>query len=284
MKKYSMEMGKFILFVSVPLTVLVVLVSLTGVFTPDFYHQETLNWQAQSVGQDLINLVVISPVLLISAFMSFKGKTIAKLIWGGTVLYLTYTFLLYCFDVHFNQLFLWYCWCLGLSFYSSVLLFHYTHTWKVEITNPMSVRTIVIFFFIISILFYGLWLAEVIPAMEQGGTPKSVQDAGLLTNGVHVIDLAIFLPAIFVTALLMLKSNMIGLVLAPMLLTFFILMNITIGSLNVIMNIKGVASNDTLTIIMILLTLVSTVFLVWYVRSIKILLPLAPRIQTEATG
>ena len=110
--------GKVILTSSVILSLLVIAVSLTGLLYPGFYAQETANWQAQTYGQDLIDLVLVVPTLLIAAALLFRGNKNALLVWGGAIIYLLYTFVIYCFSVHFNRLFLLYCFTLGLSFYS----------------------------------------------------------------------------------------------------------------------------------------------------------------------
>ena len=52
-------------------------------------------------------------------------------------------------------------------------------------------------------------------------------------------------------------------------LTFFILMDITIGMLVVVMKMKGVESNLALTVIMSVFALISLALLIWYFRSVK---------------
>ena len=41
-----------------------------------------------------------------------------------------------------------------------------------------------------------LWLSELIPASLSGEVPKSVTDAGLWVNPIHVLDLAVLLPGL----------------------------------------------------------------------------------------
>src|SRR5262245_26042156 len=102
---------------SLPLAAVVIACSLAGMLTPGFYEKETPNWQAQSYGQDLVDLFLIVPALLVTAVAGRKNEK-SFLVWGGVVLYVAYTFVLYCFDVHFNSLFFFYCIALGLSFYA----------------------------------------------------------------------------------------------------------------------------------------------------------------------
>ena len=263
--------GKIILALSLPLSILIIIVSCVGLSTPGFYSTETLNWQAQSIGQDMIDLFLITPCLLITSILSYRNNRTATMIWGGVVLYLTYTFVTYCFDIHFNKLFVLYCVCLGLSFYSLMyfLFTHHKENSKEYFENKPVVRFIGIYFLIISALFYFLWLSEIIPAIIQNTIPKSIVETGLFTNAVQVIDLSVFLPGIFITGISLLKRISFGLILVPIILTFFVLMDISIGTLAVVMKMKGVESNLVLTVIMGVLALLSLVLLIWYFKSIK---------------
>lgn len=267
---------KTIFLLSLLLSFLIIIASCVGLFTPNFYAAETLNWQAQSVGQDMIDLFLITPCLLITSVLAYNNNKTAALIWGGVVLYLTYTFTLFCFDVHFNKLFLIYCICLGLSFYLTLYFIFTQHQAiiKINLEHKSAIRFTGIYFLIISVLFYVLWLAEIIPASIQNSPPKSLTETGLLTNGVHVLDLSVILPGIFITGIFLLKRISLGFVLTPIILTFFILMDITIGMLALVMDMKGVESNLMLTAIMFALALVSLAMLVWYLKSMKTILTL----------
>jgi len=263
--------NRIIILLSLPLAALVVAVSCIGFFTPNFYSAETLNWQAQSVGQDTIDLFLIVPCLVITSILSYRNNRRATIVWGGVVLYLTYTFLLYCFDVHFNKLFIVYCLCLGLSFYSFMLFLftNYREENKNYVVDNSFVDVAGIYFILISIVFYSLWLSEIIPSIMLNTIPPSVVDAGLFTNGVHVIDLSILLPGIFIVGVFLRKRKPYGFVLAPMILTFLILMDMTIATLAVIMKMKGIESNLMLTVVMSMLTLTSTALLILFLKSMN---------------
>ncbi len=266
-----MNIRRAILFSSLSLAALIIIVSCVGLLSPGFYSAETLNWQAQSMGQDLIDLFLITLCLIITSILTYRNIRTATLIWGGVMLYLTYTFALYCFDVHFNKLFILYCLCLGLSFYSFLyfLSTHYKEN-KGPFKNTPLIRFIGIYFITIALLFYFLWLSEIASAIIHNAVPKSTTDAGLFTNGVHVLDLAIILPAIFISGIFLLKRMSLGLILAPVILTFFVLMDVTIAALSYIMKFKGVESNLTVTAIMGLLSLFSLALLISFFRNMKV--------------
>lgn len=261
--------NKTILYLSLPLIVLISIASIVGLLMPEFYAAETANWQAQCMGQDLINLFLLVPCLLITSILAFKNNRIASLIWAGTMLYLVYTFVIYCFAVHFNSLFIVYCFCLGLSFYSVIYFLYafnnYVRKEKIEV-KPVD-RYVGFYFIIISLLFYFLWLSEIIPAIFLDQIPGSVIEAGLFTNAVHVIDLAVILPAIFMAGVFLLKGKPLGIIFAPVFLSFFILMDITIGTLTVIMNAKGVSTELSVATIMTLLSLFSLMLLILFFRN-----------------
>ena len=60
-----------ILWLSLPLAAIVIFVSVTGLATPGFYAAETPNWQAQSYGQDLADLFLVTPALIISSIYAY---------------------------------------------------------------------------------------------------------------------------------------------------------------------------------------------------------------------
>jgi hypothetical protein len=263
--------SKIVLYTSFILAALVIYVSSVGLFTSGFYAAETVNWQAQSVGQDMVDLFLISPCLLLSAVFVYRNNRSAFMIWGGTVLYLTYTFALYCFDVHFNKLFVLYCLCFGLAFYSTLYFLFTQYRWSLDrhFERNAVTRMMAIYLVGIAVLFYFLWLSEIIPSTMQNTIPMSVVETGLFTNGVHVLDLAIILPAIGMTGVLIWKGLSLGFILAPMFLSFFVLMDITIGTLAYVMYRKGIEDNFDLTMIMGVLTILSLGLLVWYFKKWK---------------
>ena len=52
--------------ITVLLSVLISAVSLAGMFSEGFYAKEAFNWQIQALGQDEIDLFIITPVLLVT--------------------------------------------------------------------------------------------------------------------------------------------------------------------------------------------------------------------------
>ena len=61
--------GKSVFYFTIPTALLVIATSVGGLFFGNTYSRETLEWLGQAVGQDLVDLVLLVPTLLISALL-----------------------------------------------------------------------------------------------------------------------------------------------------------------------------------------------------------------------
>jgi len=256
---------KTIIGTSLLIGALVALISLVGIYAPDFYSRETSNWQIQAAAQDIIDLVMVVPALMVAALLTFSNKKAASALWSGVLLYLVYTLAIYCFDVHFNSLFPVYCLLFGIVGYAFLYSLLGIIQESIEPTG-LVFKIIGLYFIVVSVLFYLLWLSEIIPAAWMNTVPQSLVEVGLPTNPVHVLDLAFVLPGIFVVGLLILKKRPIGITLAPVVLTFFILMDITIAAIMVMMVRNGFEGSYAIAIFMALLAILSLGLLTWYIQ------------------
>ena len=137
-------------------------------------------------------------------------------------------------------------------------------------SEKVPVKTVGIYLIILSGLFYLLWLSEIIPAIFSNATPATIIETGLLVNPVHALDLSVVLPGFMIVGTLLIKKNPLGLLLAPVVLTFCILMDITIGTLMIVMNMRGIETDSSLTVIMGLLALFTLGLLVWFLKSLQL--------------
>ncbi len=248
---------------SLPLSAGIAISSWISMARPDFYHAETLPWQIQSKGQDIVDLFIAVPALLLTSLLVFRGYRQAMIVWAGVNLYLFYTYLIYCFDVHFNSLFLLYCLNLGLSFYSLVYVGPVLARNAIKIPEVRSgmIKTTSVYFIALGAGFYMLWLSQIVPWIGSGEIPQPLAALNLPTNPVHVIDLSLFLPAILLVGWLGLKKDRVGILLAPTMLTFLALMSLTIALLNYMLSHADPATGPGITWAMSGLTVFSLILL-----------------------
>lgn len=262
--------SKYALALTLPLAILVAATSIYALITPNFYRLETEDWVKQSTAQDVVDLFLVLPVLMIAGLFVHRGERLAEPMWGGSLLYLIYTFIIYCFNIHFNQLFLVYVGALGISVWAFIYFIRQQQRMQTipSLSSTRIARVVSIYFIAVAIIFYALWLADVIQALAAGRPSNSLVAAGLTTNPVHVLDLSVVLPGIFITGLLLYRQHPIGLMLTPVILVFFMLMDITIAIIFMAQQ-KESMSNLPGTIVMSLLTVWSLVALLWFLKNGK---------------
>jgi len=242
--------------------------SLGGLLLGNLYSQETSAWYVQCIGQDTVDLAVIVPSLLLSALFMRKGSRPALFVWLGTTLYTIYTFFIYCFSVHFNDLFLVYCAVLGLSVYAMITTMAAIDfsVLRSRFDEKKSGRLASTYLFALAVLFGLLWLREIIPPMFQNEVPQAVKETGLPTNPVHVLDLSIVLPGFIIASVLLKRKHPFGYLFVPAFLVFATLMDVTIGALVLMMKLRGMEAEYAMIGVFALLALATILIFVDLVK------------------
>ena len=273
MEKINSQLGKDrnFLYFTVPVVILMAICSAIGIWQQNLYFRETTDWLAQCVGQDISNLFFVAPILLLSALYAARGNRMAKIIWIGAMITNIYSYVIYCFAVHFNYLFLVYCIILGLSNFSVIYFFvnYLKEDFKSWFTEKVPTKTIGIFLIFISIMFAFLWLSGDLPAVLKNNVPENIIETGLITNTVHVLDYTFYLPLIFIAGFMLIKKKNLGYLLAPMIIVFAIITNVNIISLMVVAKYKNVPSDTGLIIGFGIFTVIYCLFLWSMLRKLK---------------
>ncbi len=262
------------LFLSFPLAILVGYAAAMGAFDPNIYEQDAPAYAIQGIGQDFATLIVAVPVLIISAVLAWRGSTRALLVNLGVQTYLFYSYSMYAITIHFNSLFLVYCFSMGLSFYGLVGIianFDKAELSKFILSSPKEKaisRSMAGLLFFTAAIFSFLWLSDIIPHLLAGTTPLSLAEIGLPANMVHVIDLSILLPALILSAIWLLKKQAHGFLFAPIIIVFGFFMAIALVSMVVFMVQDGWTSDFTPAIIFTVLAIFNGAFGYNYLKAI----------------
>lgn len=153
---------------------------------------------------------------------------------------------IYAFDIRFNALFLVYVAVLGLSIYALIGGIATIDLVRVKAAfgSRAPVRSTWIVLVVVAVMFYIQWLSEDLPAILGGKTPQSLLDAGLPTSPVHVLDMAVLLPAVLVSGALLSKRRAWGFCLAPVLLTGLVLLAVGIVTLMAVLQVRDVSGGS----------------------------------------
>jgi len=260
-----------ILWSTIAIALLVAVTAVAGLFWPATYARETPYTRAGGYASDLVDLLLVVPVLLISGIQACRGSVPARLVWLGAQGYLLYNFVIYAFGVHFNPLFLVYCATLGLCLYASVFSIPFIPLEQIaQAYAPRTPRkTIAIIFLVLSIPTAAFDLREDIAALIAGQVPPSVTAASTPVNFIHVLDLTFLLPALCVTAILLLRRKASGYALAPVFMTLLAIMSIELVSLVAVLGLKGFGMSMPMIISFVVLGVGFTILLAFYFSLAK---------------
>jgi hypothetical protein len=224
---------------------LMAIASAAGVFVPPVYAKETPSWAAQGAGQDLVNLLIAFPLLLVSTWYAGKGSVRGFSIWLGAMIYVVYSYLMSAFFVHFGPIFPIYVATVGTSAYALAGATTNVDVAQLRLHWPPSfrLRSVGIFLICIGVAFAGMWLASIARALATGAAPEGVAEIGLPVNPVHVLDLAFLLPLTILTGVAHWKRRAFGVVFATPMLVFFVLMDAAILSMTYFMWARGVSAS-----------------------------------------
>jgi hypothetical protein len=182
---------------------------LVGLLAPGrIYGRETTTLADAATAQDLVGLVVVGPLLIVLAISALRGGRRAWLCWLGCLAFTVYNYAIYAFSVHFGPLFLAWVAVLGLSLFA--LIGGLTALLGRALVGLAGVRWVGWFLMGVAALFCLLWLREIVPDLLTGRPSTSAADWRVPTNPVHVLDLAFFLPAVFVSGLSLRRRRRLG--------------------------------------------------------------------------
>lgn len=204
-----------------PLAVIGAIASAIGLFVDSSYDDDAAAWVVQARAQDAVDLFVVLPLLVASALVLRRtGSMRALVVWLGALVSLVYAFAIYAFDMSYGPLFLPYVACLGLSAWALVggARMLDPQALHEHFAGHRDARAAGLVLAGIGTLFYGLWLAVNLPAAFDGSVPAELAEVGLPTNPVHVLDMALLLPACLVGGIALWRGRAIGAALVPVLL------------------------------------------------------------------
>ncbi|MBG6058078.1 hypothetical protein RCH16_001686 [Cryobacterium sp. MP_M5] len=255
---------------SIAAGVLAVAGSVVGLGVGGFYANLTPAFLPQALAQDVANLALAAPALLVCALLALRGSLRARLVWLGVLAFTVYNYVIYTFSIPFGPLFPLWVAVLGLSLFSLIGGVASTDAGAVaaRFESRPAILATAWSLIVVGALFGLLWLSEDVPALLSGTTPRSVLDLGIPTNPVHILDLAFFLPAVVGTGILLLRRRAQAYPVAPAFLVFLILTGVPIMVTPVVQSVRGETAAWTVLAPIGVLTVLMLVLLTWLLRTV----------------
>jgi hypothetical protein len=205
-----------------------------------FYGAETEPFIDQAIAQDIVNLVVVAPLMAFFAWRAMRGSLASYLVWLGFVTFTVYNYMIYTFSIQFGPLFLLWVAVLGASVFA--LIGGATSLDANGVANALDFRKERLaagFLMLLVAVFGALWLSDIVPALVDGTAPVAATDVNLPTNPVHVLDLAFFLPAAAIVGGSLWQRRPLGYAAAPAMLVFMALTGLPILTTVVVADARG---------------------------------------------
>jgi hypothetical protein len=259
------------LLLSLVAATLAIVGSAIALIDQGLYDELTAAFLPQALAQDLVNLLVVSPAIVVLAVLALRGSAPAFVLWFGALLFTAYNYVIYAVAIPFGPLFLLWVAVLGMSLFSllggasvvdrSELLVAYR--------SPRAARVSGWALIVVGLLFAMLWLSEDIPAVLGGTTPPTLVDMGVITNPVHVLDLAFFLPAVFLVAALWLRGERRAGTIAPSFLVFLVLTALPILVTPVVQAVRGESAGWSVVVPIGAIAFIVALLLLWLLATMN---------------
>jgi hypothetical protein len=121
---------------------------------------------------------------------------------------------------------------------------------------------------ITGLFFYLVWLRDVFSNISNPTEYQQLIETGLFVNPVHVIDLAIFLPALIVVGANLLKKKAVGYFFAAPLLVSLIILSVNISSISILFKFRGLSNSFGIMPVMLFLATIDFIVLSKYQKQL----------------
>jgi hypothetical protein len=157
------------------------------------------------VPNDVLNLFIGLPVLLLSVWLAFRGTLLGLLLWPGALFYVVYTYLTYIFSIPFNVLYFGYFMLVVGSVYSIIVLLLKLEATSIyrKLESVVPARTTGIILTVFGSLF-AIRALGILIGSTLSGKPLAVTEFGL-----NITDL-IITPFWVVGGVLLIKRKKSG--------------------------------------------------------------------------
>jgi len=192
---------------------------------PTFFVDGILNgtpvMNGSARGTALTMCALALPVLAVGLVTSTRGSVWGRAVLMGALGYLTYNATLLVYATPFNELFLVYVALLGLSLWTLVSALLDPLPLMVP-GSTLPARGIAAFILTVVALNALAWLRFVVPDLDED-PPSFLDGTGLTTNPIYVQDLAVWLPALAIVAVMLWQRRPSGIFLAGAGLIFWMI-------------------------------------------------------------
>ncbi|MCA0132145.1 hypothetical protein [Winogradskyella alexanderae] len=227
---------------------------------------------AQWLGQDIITLVIALPLLLISIRKGIeKNKEKWKILNCGVLLYFAYTYSFYVFVAKLTYLYFFQASIFGLSLIGFVIscIGIFNHKCSFNLPSRNLKMIIVIYLSLIALMLSFIWLSDII-AHITNPAHKSDTPNGEAPLIIYTLDLAVIIPLMFTSAILLYQKTNWGYLLSGIILTKTSTLGFALMAMSLSMYLQDLNPDYFLIILWCIIGLIGTILTLLFLNKLKI--------------
>lgn len=184
------------------------------IYGKGLYRNDSLLIGAGNRGVDVVTLALGIPLLLISIYLYIRKSLRGGILLLGVLAYFLYVYATLAFGTSYNNFFLIYVSIFSACFYTIILLFTSIDIKELaqSICDSLPRKGIAVLMFAVALLTFAVWIESPITSLITGKNPEVLGNSTTLVT--HAFDLAIIVPALFLSAILIVRRAAIGYLIA----------------------------------------------------------------------
>lgn len=256
------------------LAALVFAATILGIAFNDIYQDG--EWiKAQYLGQDMVTLLVIIPLLLISAHHGINNNVSAwRMVFIAVLLYLSYVYAIFVFVAEFSPLYFLHLPIFSLSLFIMLSLCGcFFISRRKMIMSSSSIRYLVsTYLFLISIMLAAIWISDLLGhAFDKTYVSDTPTGEPLLI--VYSLDLGIIIPLMIVGAVGLLRQKTRGIAWAGIMLVKSTLLGFALMAMSISLAYFGFEADVFLIGLWSVLGIIGLVFSIFFMNKLQDALP-----------
>lgn len=263
-----------VLRLSLVLALLVFAACLAGIVDNNLYRDG--EWfRAQYFGQDMVTLLVVLPMLLISARHGLeKNITAWKLIFIASLLYLVYVYAIFVFAAAFSPLYFLHLPIFSLSLFMLISLMGCFFISRRKILLPgKNLRLFsALYLLILAGMLSWLWLSDLLNHAFLTGHQSATPDGKPLLI-IYSLDLGVMIPLMLIGVIGLFRNETRGIAWAGIMLTKSFLLGFALLGMSVSMLVLGQESDPFLMGLWSVMSLIGVVLTALYMNRMEDAVP-----------
>jgi len=227
---------------------------------------------AQWLGQDMVTLLLALPFLLISLSRGVQNSNWKwTLVHSGILLYFTYTYSFYMFAAELSFLYLLQVPIFGLAVIGMVisLIEIFKHDRVCSFKGRGLKITIIAYLLLISILIASLWIKDLVSHLADPNHLSDTPD-GKAPLIIYSLDLALIIPLMLASAVLMAKNKTLGYILGGIILTKTSTLGFALMAMALSLYIQNLDPDYFLIILWSIIGVAGTILTLSYMKKLSV--------------